>query len=449
VFNWPFYGACIAVVHQLTSLSIHQSAQLLNMLFFSITVAGFLSIIRLAGGTSRTMVAGLLLLFSAQYIVGDVLEMLMRDEGFWAFYLSAIFFFIRYYQTRQLQDALLWQLSMMIATLFRIEAILYLFFIPSVFLSNQALPYNQRIKHFLICHSFTIALLILACIALAATPGLSMQQFGRLQEVFSLNLYHELTQNLFTRAEIMSHEVLGEYLEEFAIAGLLLTFVLVIISKIFTAGGVLGTVLAGLCMKEKPHLINQTVRHVLFAVMLIALISMALIITKVFVLSSRYVVAFAWVLLIYAAFYLANLWSKNNKRYSWINYLIIFIIALGLIKNVMPKQSDYNYMQEAVAWVKTYNIDNKPVFYDEARLRYYAGQPFIGTWPDTWLKFAEKVNSRSIIQYDYLVISHSAKHQDRKKWIEEKLPNYSYIKHFEGPKGKKHIVVYKKLHEQQ
>jgi hypothetical protein len=125
VFNWPLYSILIAATHKLTTLDIHTSAQLLNVIFFGMATVSFLKIIQLAGGSVRVMLAGTLLLFGGQYLVGDVLEMLMRDEGFWAFYLSSLMFFIRYLQLNKISDALLWQVCIIIATLFRIEAICY------------------------------------------------------------------------------------------------------------------------------------------------------------------------------------------------------------------------------------------------------------------------------------------------------------------------------------
>lgn len=130
VYEWPLYGILIGLVHQLTSLNIHQSAQLLNMLFFGTATASFLYLIKLTGGSSRTILMGALLLFSSQYIVGDVLEMLLRDEGFWAFYLSALVFFIRFAQHQKVWDALLWQACIILATLFRIEGFFYLSLLP-------------------------------------------------------------------------------------------------------------------------------------------------------------------------------------------------------------------------------------------------------------------------------------------------------------------------------
>ncbi len=80
VFNWPLYSALISIMHQLTSLSIHHSAQALSVIFYSIATYSFIQIIQLAGGNNRVIVAGALILFSAQYVTGDVLQMLLRDE---------------------------------------------------------------------------------------------------------------------------------------------------------------------------------------------------------------------------------------------------------------------------------------------------------------------------------------------------------------------------------
>jgi hypothetical protein len=96
VFPWPFYSLCITAVNKITQLGVHVSAQILNVLFFAIATYSFIKIIQLAGGKQRQMIAGALIWLSAQYMIGGVLEMLMRDEGFWAFFLLSIVFFIRF-----------------------------------------------------------------------------------------------------------------------------------------------------------------------------------------------------------------------------------------------------------------------------------------------------------------------------------------------------------------
>lgn len=447
VFNWPLYGACIAAVHKITSLGIHQSAQLLNMLFFGMATAGFLTIIQLSGGGARVMLAGTLLLFGGQYLVGDVLEMLMRDEGFWAFYLSSLVFFIRFVQHNKLSDALLWQVCMIVATLFRIEAICYLIGLPLSLLLMRELSWKNRLLHILNTYSIAIFALIAIFATIIISDNLSMRNFGRLQEVFSLNLYQEFTLKFQTQAQIMSSQVLGKYLEEFAVAGLLLTFIYVMIAKIISATGIFAAVFAGLTLKNHDPNIEPKAYLVLKVTAIIALISMALIIVKVFVLSGRYVAGLGWILLALGAFYFAALLAKEDKKNALIASLIVIALCLGFVKNVLPKRQGYNYMQEAVAWVKANNTDNNPVFYNAPRLRYYAGVPFLGKWDDNWGIVLSEIKSESLYRYEYLMISHSSNYPIGKLIVSEKLPMFVEIKRFYDVKQKKSVVIYKKLDE--
>jgi hypothetical protein len=443
VFNWPLYGACIAAVHKITSLGIHQSAQVLNMLFFGIATASFLTIIQLAGGGTRVMLAGTLLLFGGQYLVGDVLEMLMRDEGFWAFYLSGLVFFIRYVQHNKLNDALLWQVCIMIATLFRIEAICYLIGLPLCLLLMRELSWNNRLLRILNTYSVAIFALIVIAATITISENLSMRNFGRLQEVFSLNLYQEFTLKLFTQAQIMSSQVLGKYLEEFAVIGLLLTFIYIIIVKTISATGIFAAVFAGLALKNHGTNIETKAYFVLKTTAFVALISMALIIVKVFVLSGRYVAGLSWVLLVLGAFYFAALLASNQKRIALITSLVVIALCLGFVKNILPKRQGYNYMQEAVAWLSKNNTQNLPVFYDEKRLRYYASAPFTND-SDDWESLSKKFQSASIHHYGYLMLRHSSKYPERKQYLKDHLPSYQEIASFNSVKSKNSIVIYQR-----
>lgn len=440
IFTWPLYGVCIAAIHQLTSLPIHTSAQLLNMLFFGIATASFLHIIKLAGGNNHTWFMGAMLLFSSQYLVGDILEMLMRDEGFWAFFLTALVFFIRYVQGHKLSDALLWQLSIIIATLFRIEAILYLLLLPLIHLLKHArFSIKNTLIHVLKTYAISILLGILMTAAILTQPQLSISNFGRLQEVFSSNLYHELTQKLFTQADIMSSQVLGTYLEEFAVPGLLLTFIYVIGSKILTSTGIIGTLLAFFSFKKTPQHINASIRSILLLVGGIALFTAALITIKVFVLSSRYIIALTWILLIFASFYLAALSLNNTKKVRVIFLALCLILCLGVIKNILPKKDGYNYMQDATLWVKSHN-KNASIFYENSRLRYYAKEPFIGAG----VYDLENINSNNAQQYDYLVLTFGKRDQNKQEMMSQLLPTYKEIKRFYTRKKTKYCAIYQK-----
>lgn len=444
VFNWPLYGACIATVHKISGLGIHQSAQVLNVMFFGMATASFLTIIQLAGGGTRVMLAGTLLLFSGQYLVGDVLEMLMRDEGFWAFYLASLVFFIRYMQHSRLSDALLWQAYIIIATLFRIEAICYLMGLPLSLLFMHEISWKSRLKRTLNAYSIAIVGFFVIFAAIFLSESLSISNFGRLQEVFTLHLYQEFTQKLFTQAQLMSSQVLGKYLEEYAVTGLLLIFVYAIIAKTISATGIFAAVFAGFTLKNRGKNIEPKAYLVLKATAIIALVSMALIIVKVFVLSGRYVAGLSWILLILGAFYFASLHTSKDKKIALIASLVVIALCLGLVKNILPKRQGYNYMQDAATWLKQHNSEQKLVFYNESRMRYYMGEPFVGTWTDNWVLIRDAVENKSIQQYTFLVIAQSSKRLEESIYITKQLTNYSEIKRFNNFKAKNSIVIYRK-----
>jgi hypothetical protein len=451
VWNWPLYPVLIAAVHKISSLGIQTSAQVLNVVFFGLTAFSFVHIIRLAGGRQLTMAAGALILFSSQYIVGDVLEMLMRDEGFWAFYLTGLVFFIRFYQRLEFKDALLWQLCAITATLFRIEAITYLVLLPTLFLFSFNADFKTRIRYFLIGHSLNIFLAIGLIVAIALHGDLSMKNFGRLQEVFTLNLYDELTRKLFKHAAIMSGDVLGKYLEEYAVQGLLLTFIYVMIVKAISTTGLVNFVMAMFAIKNRAALLESKTFQVLLAVAIISVMNMALIITKVFVLSSRYVVSLAFILMILAAFQFASILMCNNqvhkKKSNWLAIVLIVFMLLSLIKNILPKAEGYNYMQDAADWVQANNMDKKPVFADESRVRYYLSSTFVRNNGENWKVVKKAIENKEILNYEYLLISHSDKRPEHEKIIAEQLPQFREVQRFNAVKAKKSIVIYQKFSE--
>ena len=444
VFNWPLYGACIATVHKITSLGIHQSAQVLNMLFFGMATASFLIIIQSAGGGTRVMLAGVLLLFGGQYIVGDVLEMLMRDEGFWAFYLTSLVFFIRYMQHTKMQDALLWQACIIIAMLFRIEAICFLIGLPLCFILMRELSWKSRLQHILNTYSVALLVLVTMIAAIVLNDQLTIDNFGRLQEVFTPHLFQIFTQKLLTQAQVMSDQVLGKYLEEFAVAGLLLTFLYVIVAKIISATGIFSVVFACLTLKNGGDNIEPKSYLVIKTVAVIALISMALIIVKVFVLSGRYVAGLSWILMVLGAFYFAALLARKERKLAFVTSLVVVALCLGFVKNILPKRQGYNYMLDAAAWLKQQNNSQAPVFYNETRMRYYMNEPFIGVWVDNQKLVRDAIKNKTIERYMFLAILQSSKDLEENKLISKQLNNYWEIKRFNSFKAKNAIVIYRK-----
>lgn len=116
-----------------------------------------------------------------------------------------------------------------------------------------------------------------------------------------------------------------------------------------------------------------------------------------------------------------------------------------MIKNVWSKADGYNYMQDAVAWVKANNPKNNAIFYNEARLRFYADEAFIGTWDDRWNYVQAQIDNDQIDQYTFLVISHSNKQAITTESVKTRLKNFTLIKEVKNTKGTKRVFIFKKI----
>jgi hypothetical protein len=446
LFPWPLYSGLIALVHSISGFSLHFSAQILNVLFFGIATFSFLKLIRHCGGDNATLLYGALLLFSSQYIVGDALQMLLRDQGFWAFFLTGLVFFVRFYRSLSWTDAVVWQLAMITAMLFRVEGITYLAVLPLTLLWHNDSSFRTICLAFIKAHSINLALILTVTVYVSFT-GLSVEHLGRLKEIFTPNLYQELTALFRYQSEIMAVQVLGKFLDEFATEGLILTFLFILTSKTISTAGWITVGLAAYTIKLRQRLLDRDGWRILAVVMAIALIDMFLIILKVFVLSGRYVAPLALMLILLAAFGLSELFrhlKTGSAKKRWLVYILAVVLVLGMVKNILPKLAGHNYQQDAVAWVKSHNPDNLPVFYDSSRVRYYAGEPFIGTWMDVWQKVTEATEDGSIHKYEFLLISQEDNEEWKSAYLAEKLPGYRKVHRASNRKGKKFVVIYQR-----
>ena len=132
IHDLPFYPILIAGLSTLSSLSIIQSAYLLNALLMAFTAVAVVKIVENYDQRLSTLflISALLLLHpelnSYRYAV-------LRDFGYWCFSCWALLFFIRAYDQKDLFTLLISSTLIMIACLFRPEAAIFLL-INAVFL---------------------------------------------------------------------------------------------------------------------------------------------------------------------------------------------------------------------------------------------------------------------------------------------------------------------------
>ncbi|MGB2832887.1 MAG: hypothetical protein WBC07_08015 [Methylotenera sp.] len=457
LYNWSFYSVILSLVNQLTSLSIQTSAQILNIIFFAITTFSFIHLIRLSGGGKSTIIYGAVLLLSSGYIVGDILPMLLRDQGFWAAFLTALIFYIQFYRSKKLREALLWQVCMIIAMLFRVEAITFLIGMPIALFLNREISTRQNFKYFFIINSISIAAFIGILSLLFFVPSIHLSDFGRLQEAVIIfpRMMSEIAHSFQLKAGIMNEQILGSLLNEYGMIGIILTLIGIIFLKTI---GLISWPVAGICALRftvkracTPTKIRQDSYNILLWALALALVNACFILASVFVLSGRYIISLGFILLILIAFYISPLIDSQlahslSKQKKLILLALVISISLSGIGNLIPKGEGYNYEQEAVAYLKQQQVADSKVFYVSARVRYHANAPYAGRDNDYWKLTKDAINDGSINSYDYLLLNLRVDKSNPKqeKALTDQLTQFKVIKEFYGYKKKKKVMIFAK-----
>ena len=408
LFSWTFYPGLIALVHSVTGLDIQTSAQCLNAVFFVLFVAGFQQLLITAGASLRTLHWGQLLLFSTPYIVGDVLGMLLRDEGFWAAYSWGLVYWLRALQSQRWQDVILFQLCMAVAVLFRIESSAYLVALPLLMLAYPAMAWSQRLKLWLQSNMLVIACASL--LALAVLLGiLEIKQLGRLQEVFTqiTRLFTERIDFINDKALIISKQVLGKYLDQYGTMSLWFSLILIATLKTLKVAGLPALLVLGLPDKRWWSALPSSVKQLVITTLITSFIVSVVIILNVFILSSRYVIASGIVMLMLAAFALSY-WQ--TKWHHWATYGFTAILSLMLI-NTLWDRGYVDLDRQAVNYIQSINKMQQPVFYDTENARFYAKQPYRNRVIGQKL-FKELVQEQKIGKYALYMITISQDDDD-------------------------------------
>lgn len=453
-FAWPLYSLLISAVQRLTHLDIQTSAQLLDIVFFAITTFSFTKLIQLAGGNKLTILCGAFLLFSSSYIVGDILPMLLRDQGFWAAFLTSLVFFIQFYRRKRLSNALLWQVSAITAMLFRIEAITFLVCLPILLMFKSEYSLKEKVKQIAIINAIPILSVLLIIGALITIPSVTLSDFGRIQEVVSI--MSDISNTFSVKAALMGN-VLGTYFADYGLIGLIATLLSILVLKMINLIGwpIIGLYALNHANKDAraPTWQMQPDTNIIFySVIVLAIINACASLARVFILSNRYIIAVGFIALIFAAFCLAPLInSLRTNRFSdqwqkWLTILLIVIFSLSFIKNILPKKEGYNFEQDAVAYVKQQQITNDKVFFVTDKSIFYAGASYTGRRSDHWQLIKNAIDDGTIYTYNCLMLYVEVDESlaEKEKIFADKLAQYHLEKEFYGVNGKKKIMLYVK-----
>ncbi|MDH3689876.1 MAG: hypothetical protein OEU36_10400, partial [Gammaproteobacteria bacterium] len=129
LYKWPFYPALIALVSGPADWNAEYAAYVVNAMLATLIVVAFMALVLELGGDRRTLIAAaLVILFYPE--INQYRSFIIRDFGYLAFYLISLLLFIRHYRCPSKLLAVSWFVSMLVATLFRVEGVIFLLYFP-------------------------------------------------------------------------------------------------------------------------------------------------------------------------------------------------------------------------------------------------------------------------------------------------------------------------------
>ena len=441
-FPWPFHAALMAAVHVVTGLSAEMSGYLLIPPLHLLVVFAFLAILREMGGTKPVLWAGLALVLLHPEL-NDTLPSILRDQGYWAFWLLGLLHFIRYLKRRRWRDAVLWTLWTALALLFRIEGLVFLLLMPLALLASSGERWKARLFSAarIYAPAACLAGLMLASAVMLGRDAIMLDE-GRLLEPLQRvqNIWVGITDRITSHGWELGKTLLPRYSRNHGPAAMWVVLVYIAAIESFRAVNWLYVALAvagGFVRRLRP---DARILPVIWWAMAINFMLIGGFVLSEFYLSMRYAAGLGLVVMLLASFGLASLW-QNEKERCWTSRTnrlaypaavtaLVIVGASGLI-SIGPRK---DHERAAGAWVREHVPMEDSVFFDDMRLGYYAGRPYERGTNHSWPLVRSLLRKGEHHEYEVLVLRFS------RRWPEQftlatKLIGSEPIQQFENNRG--------------
>lgn len=409
--QWPFYSVLIYSLATIFHLSVEIAAYAVDAFFSTLTVVTFIAVVRQLGGTGRVLwLAAAVILLAHEF--NAVRHYIVRDHGYWAFYLCSLFLLLRYLSLLRWTYALGWSVSLLSATLFRLEGIVFLVLIPWGLWFLSSLSGWQRCKSFFQLNLIPLVTGTAVLGWLIFHPEISLASLGRLQDVV-FQIFHAggfAWQRFQESAQAFGHSALtidsfGEAKLVFFLAILMWYLVKLVANLSFVYSALLVYALW-----RKLFAFSQNARFVIISYLVVNLIITSLFLAEHFFLSKRYLIALALILMLMVPFAFEKLLAERQQLRRWVIPLIVLLWLISAVGGIVDFGHSKTYIRQAGDWLAK-NIPSTALLYSNDYQVMYYSQHF---GDELFEKFKEYSDPELLSHdhwkdYDYLALRISKK----------------------------------------
>jgi len=345
-------------------------------------------------------------------------NMVIRDHGYWAFYLLSCYFFIKAYRHAHIKTIAPLLASSILATLFRIEGLLFALFLPILAVIHHQ-PLLKSLKTTIIK-----SLIILLSISLTYsflykqdTKGFSKStQIERAIEKPFANVSKSIDLTTSYLEELSPQGFSNDY----APATLSFIFVLILLTETASAmSPFYMLILAFGLFKQKIFKENPLFRPWIYLI-LINIIILCGFIASHFFLAGRYPIPLALTLLIPLPFIVQIIYQKFQdkllamKQIKLIKLASILFVILS-IDGLVSTGASKAYLKDAGLWIAANHSPQISLFSNNQFVRFYAyGQNKNRIREPDFKSLLRKIKNGKLKKFDLLAIQISRKNHDEK-----------------------------------
>jgi len=393
-YNWPFFAIFIAGLHSLTTLPLELCSNILNSLFFVIFTDTLLLI------SNKTFINKQNLILAAIFIIcfqsfNEYRDYIVRDIGYWAFCSLSLYRFIIFIESPSVRNATIWQLVAIIAILFRVEGVVFLFGLPLYLW--LCTPIKQALKSYLQLNYLVIITLVSTTIFAIGQTGLATV-FGKLTTVLSYIEPARFMQTLTEKSDIIADQVLNQYSDRFSTLILVSGLITMLIYKLVKALSLpyFALYIASIWNRKIESHPHQ--KLIIYFVLLNIILLLAFLFHEYF-MSKRYVImagAGLFLLMLPSlCSYIDRLFHHRSRKTLG---FIALLLIIGLVDS-MTQSGSKAYIQSTAIWASNNLPEGSRILTNNVRADYYVHK----SNPDISHQFAERLQAH-LNNNDYLII---------------------------------------------
>jgi hypothetical protein len=439
--QWPFYSFLLYGLAQFSHLPSLTAAYLIDGLFSTLSVLTFILIVKELLLSSTKIQHATRILWLAAFVIllahtfNSVRVYIVRDHGFWTFYLGSLFFLLRFFRLPRWKYALAWNFCLLIAALFRIEGVVFLLAIPFFAL---LLPLKHQAKCFFMLNTPTILIAIALGAWLFVHPQ-AFAQLGRLPEVFQ-QLQHGIVmlgeRYQANKVALVQHVLTPDSAREAGLILFLTLFAAYLVNVIANLS-IPYLLLVLYAWWHRAAAFHKGVVWLLSSYLMVNVaVTLTFYIERLF-LSKRYLIALSLVLMLWVPFALNTLWQE--RRRLLLGLAALFIAAAG-VSSIIDFGYSKSYIHDAGNWLAA-NVPAQAALYaNDGLVMYYSGHfgDSIFTQMPKYAKL-EKIAHGQWKHYDYLALRLN-KHAKEETTVLQEI-NRQPIKIFSNVRGDK-VIIY-------